>query len=263
MFAGLFRGVCVGTVWVVVALGTFAFAPFAVNACTERWDSLESTGCGNFLAVRRHDDFLLIILAGPSGSGKSTLARRLLAEFGDLALSVSFTTRPPRPGEVDGRDYHFIDRARFLDMVQRGEFLEWAEVHGNLYGTGATPVETARATHRGMVFDIDYQGARQIRARVGDDVVAVFILPPSMAELERRLRQRGTDSDEVIQRRLHKATIEIEHYGMFDYLVVNESLDRAYDELRSILVAERARRFRRAPIAEALLASGTSPMPQR
>jgi guanylate kinase len=205
--------------------------------------------------VRAPDDFVLVVLVGPSGTGKSTLAQRLLTEFQDLTLSVSFTTRPPRPGEVDGRDYHFIDRAQFLRMVERGEFLEWAEVFGNLYGTGIGPVQAARRTHRGMVFDIDFQGARQVRARTGD-VIGVFVLPPSMAELERRLRGRKTDAPEVIERRLRKAMQEIEHYAMCDYIVVNDSLDRAYDELRAIVLAERARRRRRALLAEGVLANG-------
>lgn len=206
-------------------------------------------------AVQAPDDFLLVILAGPSGSGKTTLTRRLLADFPDLTLSVSYTTRPPRGTEVDGREYHFVDRATFVRMIERGAFLEWADVHGQLYGTSIDAVEAAQRTHRGMVFDIDYQGARQIRARARD-VVAVFLLPPSMAELERRLRGRGTDSDEVVARRMHKAAHEIENYALFDYLVVNDSLDRAYDEVRSIVVAERSRRSRRALLAEELLRSG-------
>lgn len=201
------------------------------------------------------DDFLLVTLVGPSGSGKSTLASKLLNEFDDLALSVSYTTRAPRPGEVEGREYHFVDRPRFLKMIERSEFLEWAEVHGNLYGTASQPIETARLTHRGMVFDIDYQGARQIRAQMRE-IVGIFVLPPSMRELESRLRARGTESDEVIARRMKKAEHEIEHYALFDYLVVNDVLDRAFDELRAIVLAERARRFRRARVAESLLATG-------
>lgn len=203
----------------------------------------------------RAEDFIPVILVGPSGTGKSTLARRLLKEFTDFTLSVSYTTRAPRAGEVDGREYHFVDRGQFSSMIERNVFLEWAEVHGNFYGTSREPVEAARHTHRGMVFDVDYQGARQIRARTGE-ILGVFVLPPSMDELERRLRTRGTDSSEVIAKRMRKAAAEIEHYGVFDYLVVNDSIDRAYDELKSIVVAERARRWRRAPLAEALLATG-------
>ena len=205
--------------------------------------------------MRRPDEFLLVILVGPSGSGKSTLARRLLQEFPELTLSVSYTTRAARIGEEDGREYHFVDRAKFMRMVDHGDFLEWAEVHGNLYGTGAERVEAARETHGGMVFDVDYQGARQIRART-DNVIPVFILPPSMTELERRLRARATESDDAIAARLKKATGEIEHYGFCDYLVVNDTLDCAYDELRSIIIAERAKRRRRAMLAETLLGSG-------
>jgi guanylate kinase len=206
--------------------------------------------------VARIDEFLYMILAGPSGTGKSTLARRLLEEFADLTLSISYTTRAPRTGEVEGRDYCFTDRAHFLEMVDRHEFLEWAEVHGNLYGTHAPKVEAARQSHRGVVFDIDYQGARQIRASCPNDVVAVFILPPSMAELEKRLRGRGTDAEQTIQRRLAKALDEIGHYAVFDYLVINDSFERAYSEVRSILIAERARRSRRGLAAEELLRTG-------
>jgi guanylate kinase len=205
--------------------------------------------------VWRVDEFLLITLVGPSGTGKSTLARRLLAEFPDFTLSVSHTTRAPRTGEQHGREYHFVDHDTFAQMISRGVFLEWAEVHGNFYGTSREPVEAAHTTHSGMVFDVDYQGARQIRACTGN-ILGVFVLPPSMQELERRLRARGTDADEVIAKRMRKAAAEIEHYGVFDYLLVNDSIDRAYDELRSIVIAERSRRWRRAPLAESLLATG-------
>jgi guanylate kinase len=204
-----------------------------------------------------HDDFLLLILSSPSGAGKTTLTRKLLAEAPQLRFSVSHTTRGPRANEVDGRDYHFVDRARFVDLVNEGAFLEWAEVHGNLYGTSTAEIDRARATAgcTGMIFDIDYQGARQIRSKV-DDVVAVFILPPSMQELERRLRGRASETEETLKRRYAVAEREIEHYALFDYVIVNDDVQRAYDELRSITVAERARRQRRALLAEALLRTG-------
>jgi guanylate kinase len=203
------------------------------------------------------DDFLLLILSSPSGAGKTTLTRMLLERCTELRFSVSHTTRAPRSSEVDGRDYHFVDRHRFLELVGAGAFLEWAEVHGNLYGTSTAEVERAKAlpSCRGMIFDIDYQGARQIKCKV-PDVTAVFLLPPSMQELERRLRGRASETEEVLQRRFAVAAREIEHYAIFDYLVVNEDIDRAFDELRSIAVAERARRARRAALAESLLRTG-------
>jgi len=203
------------------------------------------------------DDFLLLILSSPSGAGKTTLTRLLLERCPDLRFSVSHTTRTPRPGEVDGRDYHFVDREHFVDLVGQGAFLEWAEVHGNLYGTSIAEIDRARATPgcNGMIFDIDYQGARQIRSKVVD-VTAVFILPPSMQELERRLRGRKSDSEEQVQKRFAMARREIEHYALFDYVIVNEDVDRAFDELRSIVIAERARRQRRSPLAEYLLRVG-------
>ena len=202
-------------------------------------------------------EFLLLILSSPSGAGKTTLTRKLLTQHPELRFSVSHTTRAPRPNEVDGRDYHFVDRAKFQSLVAQGAFLEWAEVHGNLYGTSVAEIDRARASQgcTGMIFDIDYQGARQIRVKK-PDVVTVFILPPSMAELERRLRGRASDSEEAVRRRFDTAKLEIEHYALFDYLVVNEDVQRAFDELRSIAVGERARRRRRAPLAESLLRTG-------
>jgi guanylate kinase len=202
-------------------------------------------------------DFLLLILSSPSGAGKTTLTRKLQQEFDDLRFSVSHTTRRPRPAEVDGRDYHFVDRAAFEALARDGAFVEWAEVHGNLYGTSLAEIEQARAAAKGdscggMIFDIDYQGARQIRAKV-PEVVGIFILPPSMAELERRLRGRASETEEVVQRRFRVAKTEIEHYALFDYVVVNDDLETAFGTLRSIVIAERARRVRRAPIAETLL----------
>jgi guanylate kinase len=204
-----------------------------------------------------YSDFLLLVLSSPSGAGKTTLTRMLLERCVDLRFSVSHTTRAPRDSEVDGRDYHFVDRARFRELVAQGAFLEWAEVHGNLYGTSIAEIDRARVTPgcSGMIFDIDYQGARQIRSKV-DDVVAVFILPPSMHELERRLRGRASETEDVLARRFAGAQREIEHYALFDYLVVNDDVQRAFDELRSIAVAERARRQRRAALAESLLRTG-------
>ena len=204
-----------------------------------------------------HDDFLLIILSSPSGAGKTTLTRMLLDQSPELRFSVSHTTRAPRANEVDGRDYHFVDRPRFVELVNEGAFLEWAEVHGNLYGTSTAEVERARANPgcAGMIFDIDYQGARQIGSKVAD-VVSVFILPPSMQELERRLRGRASETEETLKRRYAVAEREIEHYALFHYVIVNDEVQRAFDELRSITVAERARRQRRARLAETLLRSG-------
>ncbi len=207
--------------------------------------------------MSEYSDFLLLILSSPSGAGKTTLTRMLLEQCPELRFSVSHTTRAPRDREAAGRDYHFVDRERFLHLVDQGAFLEWAEVHGNLYGTSMAEIEHARATPgcTGMIFDIDYQGARQIRSKV-DDVVAVFILPPSMQELERRLRGRASDAEDVVARRFAVAKREIEHYALFDYLVVNDDLQRAFDELRSIAVGERAQRRRRAALAESLLRIG-------
>ena len=202
-------------------------------------------------------DFLLLILSSPSGAGKTTLTKRLQERFPDLMFSVSHTTRTPRAGETDGKDYHFVEKKTFEDIVQAAGFLEWAEVHGNLYGTSLSEIERARSTPgcRGMIFDIDYQGARQIRARV-PDVVAVFILPPSMDELERRLRGRRSETDEVIKRRYAVAEREIEHYALFDYLIVNDKVDDAFEHLAGVILAERSRCSRQAGLAETLLRTG-------
>jgi len=202
-------------------------------------------------------DFLLLILSSPSGAGKTTLTRMLQERFPELRFSVSHTTRAPRANEVDGRDYHFVNRPRFDALVEEKAFLEWAEVHGNRYGTSTAEIDRARAVPgcTGMIFDIDYQGARQIGSKL-NDVVSVFILPPSMQELERRLRGRASETEETLARRYAVAEREIEHYALFDYVIVNDDVQRAFDELRSITVAERARRQRRAPLAEALLRAG-------
>jgi guanylate kinase len=205
-------------------------------------------------------DFLLLILSSPSGAGKTTLTRMIEQRFPDLRFSISHTTRPPRANEVAGTDYHFVDRPGFERLIVDGAFLEWAEVHGNLYGTSLAEIERARATPGcgGMIFDIDYQGARQIRAKQ-PDIVAIFILPPSMDELLRRLRGRASETEDVVTRRFDVARREIEHYALFDYLVVNDKLEDALDHLRSIVLAERSRRWRRATLAESLLRSGRLP----
>jgi guanylate kinase len=201
------------------------------------------------------DDFLLLIVSSPSGAGKTTLCNRLRAEFPDLRFSVSHTTRTPRPSEADGREYHFVTKEAFEEMVRAGAFAEWARVHDHLYGTSLREIELARATARGVLFDIDYQGARQIKASL-PDAVGVFILPPSLAELERRLRGRGTEDEATTLRRLRNAKGEIEHYGFFDYVIVNGEVDRAYEELRSVVHAERCRRRRHALLCERMLAEG-------
>ena len=203
--------------------------------------------------------FLLLILSSPSGAGKTTLSRKLQDRFADLRFSVSHTTRTPRANEVEGRDYHFVTRPEFEAMAAKGTFLEWAQVHGNLYGTSLEEIEKARATPRcgGVLCNIDYQGARQIRAK-NPEVVGVFILPPSMQELLSRLRGRGTENAEALERRFTAAKLEIEHYALFDYVLVNDDLERAFATLQGIVLAERARRGRLAPVAEALLRRDTS-----
>lgn len=199
------------------------------------------------------DDLLLLIVSSPSGAGKTTLTRDLLERFPELGFSVSHTTRKPRANEVDGRDYHFTDLDGFRRMVAERAFAEWAEVHGNLYGTSLLEIERCRAQgKRGILFDIDYQGARQIRAR-RPDAVSVFVLPPSMEALMQRLRMRASDDEATIERRFHNAEREIEHYGMFDYVIVNDVLEDAKQRMRGVVLAEQARRFRTAAAAEALL----------
>ncbi|MBK9263590.1 MAG: guanylate kinase [Polyangiaceae bacterium] len=200
-------------------------------------------------------DFLLLIVSSPSGAGKTTLCNRLRSEFPGLRFSVSHTTRKPRPNEVDGREYHFTDKDTFTRMIDVGAFAEWAHVHGNLYGTSLSEIEVARKTGTGVLFDVDYQGARQIKARM-PEAVGVFILPPSLAELERRLRGRGTEDEPTTLRRLQAAKGEIEHYGFFDYVIVNDDIQRAYDNLRAVVFAERCKRDRHALLCEELLAEG-------
>jgi guanylate kinase len=199
------------------------------------------------------DSFVMLIVSSPSGAGKTTLCNRLRGEFADFRFSVSHTTRSPRPTEVDGREYHFVDRATFDEMVRVGAFAEWARVHDHCYGTSIKEIELARSRFQGVLFDIDFQGARQIRAHY-PDAVTVFILPPSLTELERRLRGRGTEDEPTTRRRLANAKQEIAHYGLFDYVVVNDDLEQAYGRLRAVVFAERCRRRRCAQLCEQLLA---------
>jgi len=192
---------------------------------------------------------LLFVITAPSGAGKSSLIKGLLAAERGVALSVSYTTRPPRPGEADGREYHFVDMRAFAAMLERGEFLESAEVHGHRYGTSQRAIEKARATGLDLVLEIDWQGAEQVR-RLHPDAIGVFILPPSMPELERRLRARAQDSAEVIRRRLANAAEEMQHAVEFKYAIINNNFDDALLDLRGVVRAERlavARQLARHP----------------
>ena len=187
---------------------------------------------------------LLVVLSSPSGAGKSTLTRKLLAEDEGMSMSVSATTRPARPGEVDGEHYFFISKDKFGAMIDQNEFLEHAKVFDNYYGTPQGPVEAALTSGRDVLFDIDWQGAQQLTQAAADDLVKIFILPPDMRELERRLRTRAQDSDEVIAKRMAKSEAEISHWAEYDYVIVNNDIDAAMDELRTIIKAERMARRR-------------------
>ncbi|WAC26882.1 guanylate kinase [Ancylobacter sp. SL191] len=198
---------------------------------------------------------LMLILSSPSGAGKSTLARLLLEQNPDIYLSVSVTTRERRPSEVEGVHYHFLTRDRFEKMRDAGDLLEHAEVHGNFYGTPREPVEAALAAGRDVLFDIDYQGAEQLYVRMPEDIVGVFILPPSAHELKMRLERRAEDASGVIEKRLKNARTEIAHWQDYNYVLVNEDLNSTFANLRNILLAERLRRERQvglAPVIERL-----------
>ena len=192
----------------------------------------------------------MFILSSPSGAGKTTIARRLLAEDGHIAMSVSATTRPMRPGEVDGQDYHFTTREQFENMVEAGEFLEWAHVFGHSYGTPKSHVKAALREGQDFLFDIDWQGSQQLHQKLERDVVRVFILPPSIEELRRRLTGRGTDTTEVIAQRMERARAEISHWDGYDYVVVNDDIDTCYAEVTQILAAERMRRTRQTGLID-------------
>jgi guanylate kinase len=199
-------------------------------------------------AIRRRG--LLLVLSSPSGAGKTTITRRLLESDPSLALSVSVTTRRPRGSEVDGRDYWFVDQDRFDAMVGAGEFLEHATVFGHRYGTPRQPIETALAAGRDVVTDIDWQGTQQLRESVRDDIVTIFVLPPDIPTLEKRLRSRAEDSDAAIAARMAKSSDEMSHWPEYDYVVINDDLEECVSAVRAILLAERSRRTRRIGLAD-------------
>jgi guanylate kinase len=187
---------------------------------------------------------LMFILSSPSGAGKTTISRMLLDRDGEINLSVSATTRPMRPGEIDGSDYHFVDPAKFEQMVQDEQFIEWATVFGHSYGTPKAQVKAGLREGRDFLFDIDWQGTQQLYQKLETDVVRVFLLPPSIDELRRRLTGRGTDSAEVIAARMDRARAEISHWDGYDYVVVNDDIEACYDKVAAILAAERMKRAR-------------------
>ena len=197
-----------------------------------------------------HRRGLMFILSSPSGAGKTTIARRLLAEDGEIAMSVSATTRPMRAGEVAGKDYHFVDQAQFDRMVEANEFYEWAHVFGHSYGTPKAEIRAGLKAGRDYLFDIDWQGSQQLYQKAERDVVRVFILPPSLGELQRRLVGRGTDSDEVIASRMARAQAEISHWDGYDYVVINDDVETCFAKVREILEAERMRRTRQTGLIE-------------
>ena len=197
---------------------------------------------GGFDGVERRG--LMFVLSSPSGAGKTTLSRMLIERTPGLKMSVSATTRPMRPGEVDGRDYFFVDKAKFETMVEQGELLEWATVFDNRYGTPRLPVEAALSAGQDVLFDIDWQGTQQLREKGRDDLVSVFVLPPSIPDLEQRLRTRAQDSPNVIKSRMAKAADEMSHWAEYDYVVINRRVADAFDDVRAILGAERLRRER-------------------
>ena len=194
---------------------------------------------------------LMFILSSPSGAGKTTIARRLLEEEGsELQMSVSVTTRPMRPGEVDGRDYFFVEEDKFADLVNADSFFEWAEVFGHCYGTPKAEIRERLKRGEDFLFDIDWQGTQQLYQRAQGDVVRVFLLPPSIAELEQRLRSRGTDSDEVIRGRMDRARAEISHWDAYDYVVINDDVETCFAKVKMILEAERMRRLRQTGLID-------------
>jgi len=197
-----------------------------------------------------HRRGLMLVLSSPSGAGKTTISRRLLELEPGLSMSVSATTRPKRPGETAGRDYHFVDKTEFGLMINRAELMEHAKVFGHYYGTPRKPVEDTLAGGKDVLFDIDWQGTQQLAESARDDLVSVFILPPSIAELERRLKRRAQDSDDVVAARMAKASDEMSHYFEYDYVVVNRDVDRSVQQVQAILHAERLKRRRQIGLGD-------------
>ena len=206
-----------------------------------------TAGDHGFEGVERRG--LMFVLSSPSGAGKTTLSRMLVAETPALKMSVSATTRPMRPGEIEGKDYYFVDQKRFDAMIAHGELLEWASVFGNRYGTPRAPVEASLAAGHDVLFDIDWQGTQQLRSRSPNDVVSVFILPPSVPALEQRLHTRAQDSEEVIRGRMKKAGDEMSHFDAYDYIVVNDNIGIAFESVKSILRAEQLKRERQVGLS--------------
>ena len=193
---------------------------------------------------------LMLVLSSPSGAGKTTLSRKLLDMDRGVALSISVTTRKMRPGERDGRDYHFIERRQFDALIEKNDLLEWAEVFDNYYGTPKKPVMDALASGRDVLFDVDWQGTQQLRDKAPNDLVSIFVLPPSIPELERRLKTRAQDDYETIHRRMAKAADEMSHWAEYDYVVINHDIDQAFVEVASILAAERLKRERQVGLSD-------------
>ena len=192
----------------------------------------------------------MLVLSSPSGAGKTTIAQHLLESEPELELSISVTTRPRRPGEVDGRDYHFVEHRRYQALVEAGELLEHAEVYDHGYGTPRAPVEGALAAGRDVLFDIDWQGAQQLREVAGEDMTSLFILPPSLAELERRLRRRAQDPEEVVLKRLARVSADVTHFAEYDFVLVNHEIEESVARARAILTAERLRRRRQTGLVD-------------
>lgn len=191
----------------------------------------------------------MFVLSSPSGAGKTSLAKAVMAQDKEISMSISMTTRKPRPGEVDGKDYHFVSHEDFKNAIEQGTLYEWAEVFGNHYGTPKAPVEKELTEGRDVLFDIDWQGTQQLREKAGEDVVRVFILPPSVKALEQRLRTRGTDEEDVVRDRMKQAINQISHWAEYDYVIINENLEESLGELLHILAAERLKRERRTGLS--------------
>ena len=212
--------------------------------------------------LKNHNEILrrglMLVFSSPSGAGKSTISKAILGIHENLAMSISATTRPIRPGEVDGKDYIFIDQAKFDQMVERRELLEYATVFGNSYGTPRAPVEEAVSHGHDVMFDVDWQGTQQLKQNAREDLVSIFILPPTIVELERRLYARAQDTAEVVKGRMAKATSEMSHWAEYDYVIINHDLDESVKQVEAILAAERLRRDRRIGLGEFVRELGVS-----